>query len=76
MLREARPLPTAPDDIAVGIPADTLRHRPDVRAAELTLRAEIARSDAPAEPPESTRSIVAVTAPAVVLQRNADSMMV
>ena len=44
MLREARPLPTAPDEIAVGIPADTLRQRPDVRAAELTLRAEIART--------------------------------
>jgi NodT family efflux transporter outer membrane factor (OMF) lipoprotein len=28
----------------VGIPADTLRQRPDVRAAELSLRAEIARS--------------------------------
>lgn len=44
MLREARPLPAAPDEIAVGIPADTLRQRPDVRAAELTLRAEIART--------------------------------
>ena len=43
-LRETRPLPAAPDGIAVGIPADTLRQRPDVRAAELTLRAEIART--------------------------------
>jgi NodT family efflux transporter outer membrane factor (OMF) lipoprotein len=41
---EAKPLPAAPDSIAVGIPADTLRQRPDVRAAEYTLRAEIARS--------------------------------
>lgn len=43
-LREARPLPVAPEEISVGIPADTLRQRPDVRAAELTLQAEIARS--------------------------------
>jgi NodT family efflux transporter outer membrane factor (OMF) lipoprotein len=43
-LREARALPAAPADIAVGIPADTLRQRPDVRAAELRLRAEIART--------------------------------
>lgn len=38
------PLPRAPDEVAVGIPADTLRQRPDVRAAELGLRAEMARS--------------------------------
>lgn len=37
-------MPTAPDRIALGIPADTLRQRPDVRAAEFTLKAEIARS--------------------------------
>jgi NodT family efflux transporter outer membrane factor (OMF) lipoprotein len=43
-LREVRPLPEPPDEIAVGIPADTLRQRPDVRAAELALRAEIART--------------------------------
>ncbi|GHU18810.1 RND efflux system, hypothetical protein, NodT [Betaproteobacteria bacterium] len=43
-LREVKPLPAPPDEIAVGIPADTLRQRPDVRAAELALRAEIARS--------------------------------
>lgn len=43
-LQEARPLPVAPEEIAVGIPADTLRQRPDVRAAELTLLAEIART--------------------------------
>ena len=43
-LREAQPLPAPPDGIAVGIPADTLRQRPDVRAAESTLRAEIART--------------------------------
>ncbi|SDG61742.1 efflux transporter outer membrane subunit [Propionivibrio dicarboxylicus] len=37
-------LPEVPTDIAVGIPTDTLRQRPDVQAAELTLKAEIARS--------------------------------
>ena len=29
-----RPIPTAPPDVAVGIPADLLRRRPDVRQAE------------------------------------------
>ena len=43
-LQEIRPLPSAPDEIAVGIPVDTLRQRPDMRAAEFTLRAEIART--------------------------------
>ena len=36
-------LPAVPDRIAVGIPADTLRQRPDVRAAERKLAAETAR---------------------------------
>jgi multidrug efflux system outer membrane protein len=31
------PIPRGPDAVAVGIPADTLRQRPDVRAAERTL---------------------------------------
>ena len=44
VLKEARPLPTPPEAIAVGIPADTLRQRPDVQAAEFTLKAEIART--------------------------------
>lgn len=43
-LVEARPLPKAPDEVAVGIPSDTVRQRPDVHAAELTLRAETART--------------------------------
>ena len=43
-LSTVRPLPTPPDTIAIGIPADTLRQRPDVRAAEFTLKAEIART--------------------------------
>ena len=37
-------LPRAPDAVAVGIPADTIRQRPDIRAAEFTLKAEIART--------------------------------
>jgi NodT family efflux transporter outer membrane factor (OMF) lipoprotein len=36
-------LPALPARIAVGIPADTLRQRPDVHAAERTLAAETAR---------------------------------
>ena len=44
VLQASRPLPKTPDGIAVGVPADTLRQRPDVRAAELALRAEIART--------------------------------
>jgi NodT family efflux transporter outer membrane factor (OMF) lipoprotein len=36
-------LPAAPSQVAVGIPADTLRQRPDVRAAERKLAAETAR---------------------------------
>lgn len=36
-------LPVAPVQIAVGIPADTLRQRPDVRAAERALAAQTAR---------------------------------
>lgn len=42
-LAEERGLPELPETIAVGIPADTLRQRPDVRAAERTLAAETAR---------------------------------
>jgi len=37
------PVPTVPERVAVGIPADTLRQRPDVRAAERRLAAETAR---------------------------------
>jgi NodT family efflux transporter outer membrane factor (OMF) lipoprotein len=42
-LAEARPIPALPARVAVGIPADTLRQRPDVRMAERTLAAETAR---------------------------------
>ncbi len=37
------PLPETPSQVAVGIPAETLRQRPDVRAAERKLAAETAR---------------------------------
>ena len=33
-LAAAQPVPRAPDELALAIPADTLRQRPDVRAAE------------------------------------------
>ena len=36
-------IPAVPDPIAIGIPADTLRQRPDLRAAERRLAAETAR---------------------------------
>lgn len=42
-LAEASVLPVVPGQIVVGIPADMLRQRPDVRAAERTLAAETAR---------------------------------
>jgi NodT family efflux transporter outer membrane factor (OMF) lipoprotein len=37
------PIPHGPDSVAVGIPADTLRQRPDVRAAERSLAAATAQ---------------------------------
>lgn len=37
------PIPVGPREIAVGIPADTLRQRPDVRASERALAAATAR---------------------------------
>jgi NodT family efflux transporter outer membrane factor (OMF) lipoprotein len=39
----AAPMPSVPDTVAVGIPADTLRQRPDVHAAEQRIVAETAR---------------------------------
>src|SRR4051812_19828214 len=42
-LSVAKPIPKGPADVAVGIPADTLRQRPDVRAAERALAAATAR---------------------------------
>lgn len=41
-LEEYRPVPVAPKEIAVGIPADLLRRRPDLRKAERELAAQTA----------------------------------
>ena len=43
VLEEPRPIPAARMEVAVGVPADTLRHRPDVRRAERELAAQTAR---------------------------------
>lgn len=43
LLTTAAPLPVVPDQVTVGIPADTLRQRPDVRAAEERIVGETAR---------------------------------
>ena len=42
-LTQAKPIPRGPAEVAVGIPADTLRQRPDIRSAERTLAAQTAR---------------------------------
>lgn len=42
-LAERKPIPVAPVDIAVGVPADVLRRRPDIRAAERRLAAQTAQ---------------------------------
>jgi len=42
LLGETHPIPNAPDNIALGIPADLLRRRPDVRRAERVLAAQSA----------------------------------
>jgi NodT family efflux transporter outer membrane factor (OMF) lipoprotein len=42
-LNTAKPIPDAPDAVTAGIPADTLRQRPDVRSAERSLAAATAR---------------------------------
>jgi outer membrane protein, multidrug efflux system len=44
-LNTAGTLPEVPGQIAIGIPAETLRQRPDVRAAEERIAAEVARVD-------------------------------
>lgn len=43
LLSEPEPVPRPPAILAVGIPADTLRQRPDVRSAERSLAAATAR---------------------------------
>ena len=42
MMATPAPIPTGPQDIAAGIPADVLRQRPDVRAAERNLASAVA----------------------------------
>jgi outer membrane protein, multidrug efflux system len=42
-LAEYKPVPVAPKQIAVGIPADLLRRRPDLRKAERSLAAQTAK---------------------------------
>jgi NodT family efflux transporter outer membrane factor (OMF) lipoprotein len=41
--QKSGPIPTAPAEVAVGIPADLLRRRPDVRQAERLMAAQAAR---------------------------------
>jgi NodT family efflux transporter outer membrane factor (OMF) lipoprotein len=43
ILAEARPIPVPPIEMAVGVPADVLRQRPDVRSAERKLAAQTAQ---------------------------------
>lgn len=43
LLEEQRPLPSIPPTVAVGVPAETLRKRPDIRQAERSLAAQSAR---------------------------------
>lgn len=43
MLSGSRGIPTAPREVAVGIPADLLRRRPDVRRAELAAASQSAQ---------------------------------
>lgn len=43
LLAAPRPIPTGPERVGVGIPANVLRQRPDVRAAERNLAAATAR---------------------------------
>jgi outer membrane protein TolC len=42
-MEATQPIPKGPADVATGIPADTLRQRPDVRAAERNLAAATAQ---------------------------------
>lgn len=52
-LSEPRPVPVPEVEVAVGVPADLIRQRPDIRAAERRLAAQSAQVGSP--PPSSTR---------------------
>jgi multidrug efflux system outer membrane protein len=43
ILEQSAPIPTPPAEVAVGVPADVIRNRPDVRRAERDLAAQTAR---------------------------------
>ena len=43
LLAESKPIPVTPPAVAVGVPAETLRRRPDIRKAERELAAQTAR---------------------------------
>lgn len=43
LLAEAKPIPVPPHDIAIGVPADMLRRRPDIRSAERQLASQTAQ---------------------------------
>ena len=43
LLARTKAIPAAPEDVSVGIPADLLRRRPDIRAAELRAAAQSAK---------------------------------
>lgn len=43
LLGGPRPIPKAPPKVAVGVPAEVLRRRPDIRSAELNAAAQCAR---------------------------------
>jgi len=43
LLAERKPVPVAPLEIAVGVPADAIRRRPDIRVAERRLAAQTAQ---------------------------------
>jgi NodT family efflux transporter outer membrane factor (OMF) lipoprotein len=43
LLAQTQPIPVIPPRVAVGVPAETLRQRPDIRRAERSLAAQTAR---------------------------------
>jgi NodT family efflux transporter outer membrane factor (OMF) lipoprotein len=43
LLAQTRPIPVIPPTVAVGVPAETMRQRPDIRRAERNLAAQTAR---------------------------------